>query len=282
MSAAQAASEEAVADVSDATSGQLTAALAAQETAAQSSDPRALLKARLLLDEPVRARITEVDPLGPDSAHGLTPAYLAFLAALSSLMGAGAIHFGLLVSPAYRASSRVALWTVRLVLGLPLALLLAALETGAVRILGVEHDAPSIALFAMLAALIYASTVVVSLLVAHLGPAGLALGAAFNVVLGQIASGGATPLEALPPSYAVLAHWLPFSRATDAVRALLFFYDGGTREVMASAFVALGAYLAVAASLGYAVALVQDLMRRRRTGKAGNHDRDPKEEPIDA
>lgn len=278
-SAAQAAAEEAVAGVSDATSEHL----AARATAAQPPDPRALLTAQLLLEDPVRARITEVEPLGPDSARGLTPAYLAFLAALSSLMGAGAIHFGLLQNPAYHSGSRIVLWTARLLLAFPLALILSALETGIVRVLGVEHDAPALALFAMLAALIYASMAVVSLLVAHLGPTGptgLALGAAFNVVLGQVASGGATPLEALPPSYAALAGWLPFSRATDAVRALLF-YDGGTHEVMISALLSLGTYLAIAAFLGYAVALVGDLSHRR-IGKAGRPHSDRKGEQNDA
>jgi len=215
------------------------------------------------LAEPIRVTVTEAAPVGANSADGLAPFYLTFLAAISGLMGAGAIHFGLT-----RAASRLGLFSARLLLGLVLAPTLAALETwAAVGVLGMEHEASALAVFGLLALVVYASMAVVLLLVTNLGPAGLALGAVFNIVLGQITSGGATPLEALPASYCLLADWLPFRYATDAMRALLFRDGGLTPDVLTSALWALGAYLALAVLAGLAVALAQDLRRRLLTGR---------------
>lgn len=237
-----------VEDVSKSTSEQIVASLSQEGTQVSP-------QAALLLAEPVRATVTEAAPVGPNSADGLAPFYLTFLAAISGLMGAGAIHFGLTQS-----TNRLGLFSMRLLLGLVLAPTLAALETWvAFAMLDVEHGAPALAVFGLLALVVYTSMAVVLLFVTNLGPAGLALGAVFNIVLGQITSGGATPLEALPISYRLLADWLPFRYATDAVRALLFRDGGPTPDVLASALAALGAYLALAALAGLAVALIRDL-----------------------
>lgn len=246
--AAQGVTSRLVEGVSNSTSEQFVAGLSR-------GNLRIPPQAAPLLAEPVRATVTEAAPIGANSADGLAPFYLTFLAAISGLMGAGAIHFGLT-----QATSRLALFSARLLLGLVLAPTLAALETWvAFAMLDVEHGAPALAVFGLLALVVYASMAVVLLFVTNLGPAGLALGAVFNIVLGQITSGGATPLEALPASYRLLADWLPFRYATDAVRALLFRDGGPTPDVLASALAALGAYLALAAIAGLAVALAQDL-----------------------
>lgn len=205
----------------------------------------------------MRATVTETAPVGINSADGLAPFYLTFLAAISGLMGAGAIHFGLT-----RASSRLGLFCARLLLGLVLAPTLAALETwAAVGVLGVEHEASTLAIFGVLALVGYTSMAVVLVFVTNLGPAGLALGAVFNIVLGQVTSGGATPLEALPASYRLLADWLPFRYATDAMRALLFCDGGPSPDVLASAVTTLSVYLALAVLAGFAIALARDLLR---------------------
>jgi YhgE/Pip-like protein len=263
--AAQEVALRLVEDISESTTGQLVARLsrAGVQVAPQHAP---------LLAEPVRPTVTEAAPVGANSAGGLTPFYLTFLAAISGLMGAGAIHFGLT-----RAASRLGLFSARLLLGLVLAPTLAALETwAAVGVLGMEHEASALAVFGLLALVVYTSMAVVLLLVTNLGPVGLAFGAVFNIVLGQITSGGATPLQALPASYRLLADWLPFRYATDATRALLFRDGGLTPDVLASALWALCAYLALAVLAGLAVALAQDLRRHLLAG-SGNRAKAPEE-----
>src|SRR5215210_6726388 len=76
-----------------------------------------------VIGDPVRADVTEAQPVGPDSGNGQSPFFLAFLVNLSGLIGGAAIFF--LVGGATErleagglCPSRSGLWTVRLLLGL--------------------------------------------------------------------------------------------------------------------------------------------------------------------
>jgi hypothetical protein len=123
------------------------------------------------------------------------------------------------------------------------------------------------------------------------GPAGIAISAVLNVILGLVSSGGLAPLEALPPFYQAYADWLPLRYVIDGLRSLLFydgsldaarlesgwrdslwFFGGGGRSEAAGledAVWMIGAYLAVAAVLGYLISLFRDVFARRGRKEAG-------------
>ncbi len=97
---------------------------------------------------------------------------------------------------------------------------------------------------------------------------------------------GLAPLETLPPFYQAYADWLPLRYVIDGLRSLLFYdgtlatagLEGGWRDSLwfldeggrseaaglEDAVWMLGAYLAGAAGLGYAISLVRDLLDLRK------------------
>lgn len=115
-----------VAAVSGATSERLSSAAGAQ--GAQLTPEVAAV-----IGDPVRADITEAQPVGPDSGNGQSPFFLAFLANISGLIGGAAIFF--LVRGAAEGleargphPSQMGMWAVRLLFGLDFALLGAGAE----------------------------------------------------------------------------------------------------------------------------------------------------------
>jgi YhgE/Pip-like protein len=246
-----------------------------------------------VVGDPVRADVTEAQPVGPDSGNGQSPFFLAFLASLSGFIGTAAIFFSVDHAAERRGvrPSRTGLWTAKLLLGLLYAALVAAAELWiAFGVLGVEHEASTTQVYLFLAFAVATSVAVTMLLAAVLGAAGIALSVILTVILGLVSSGGLAPLEALPPFYQAYADWLPLRYAVDGLRSLLF-YDGtlaaagleggllrdalpfsgddGRSEAagLEDAIWVLGAYLAVSAVLGYAISVLQDLLERRREGR---------------
>jgi ABC-2 family transporter len=248
-----------------------------------------------VIGDPVRADVTEAQPVGPDSGNGQSPFLLAFLVNLSGLIGGAVIFFlaaaermeGLGLRP-----SRTGLWTVRLLLGLVFSLLIAGAELlVAFGLLGVEHEASTAQVYLFLALATTAAVSVTMLFAVAFGPAGIAISAVLSVILGLVSSGGLAPLEALPPFYQAYADWLPLRYVIDGLRSLLFydgsldaarlesgwrdslwFFDGGGRSEAAGledAVWMIGAYLAVAAVLGYLISLFRDVFARRGRKEAG-------------
>ncbi|MBA2713871.1 MAG: DUF3533 domain-containing protein [Rubrobacteraceae bacterium] len=283
-SAAQNISTGIVAAVSGATSERL--ASAADEQGAQLTPEVAAV-----IGDPVRADVTEAQPVGPDSGNGQSPFFLAFLANISGLIG-GATVFFLVRGAAERLKMRglrpshAGLWTVRLLLGLVFALLVAGAELWvAFGLLGVEHEASATQAYVFLALAMWAAVAVTMLFATAFGPAGIGISAVLNVILGLVSSGGNAPLEALPPFYQDYANWLPLRYVIDGLRSLLFydgsldtarleggwrdslwFLGGGGRSEAAGledAVWMIGAYLIGAAALGYLISVVQDLFARR-------------------
>ncbi|HJQ29647.1 MAG TPA: ABC transporter permease [Rubrobacter sp.] len=240
-----------------------------------------------VVGDPVRADVTEAQPVGPDSGGGQSPFFLAFLVNLSGLIGGAAIFF--LVRGAAEQlearnirTSRTGLWTVRLMLAFVYAALVAGAELlVAFGLLGVEHEASTTQVYVFLAFALAAAVTVTMLFAVAFGPAGIAISAVLNVILGLVSSGGAAPLEALPPFYQAYADWLPLRYAIDGLRSLLFYdgslgaarLEGGWRDSLwflgeggrpeaaglEDAVWMIGAYFAGAATLGYAISLVRDL-----------------------
>jgi YhgE/Pip-like protein len=250
-----------------------------------------------VIGDPVRADVTEAQPVGPDSGNGQSPFFLAFLVNLSGLIG-GAVIFFLAGGAAERMEglglrpSRTGLWTVRLLLGLVLGLLIAGAELlVAFGLLGVEHEASTAQVYLFLTLATTAAVSVTMLFAVAFGPAGIAISAVLNVILGLVSSGGLVPLEALPPFYQAYADWLPLRYVIDGLRSLLFydgsldaarlesgwrdslwFFGGGGRSEAAGledALWMIGAYLAVAAVLGYLISLLRDVFARRGRKEAG-------------
>ena len=245
-----------------------------------------------VLGDPVRAEVTEAQPVGPNSGNGQSPFFLAFLANLSALIGGAVVFFG--TGGAAKAleerglrPSRTGLWTVRLLIGLVYAALVAAAELWvAFGVVGVEHEASTAQVYLFLAFAIAAALAVTILLAVALGPAGIAVSAVLNVILGLVSSGGLVPLEALPPFYQAYADWLPLRYVIDGLRSLLFYdgsldaarLEGGMRDAwwfhgddgrseaagLEDAVWMLGTYLAGAAALGYVISLLADIVARRR------------------
>jgi hypothetical protein len=216
---------------------------------------------------------------------------------LSGLIG-GAVIFFLAGGAAQRMeglglrTSRTGLWTVRLLLGLVFGLLIAGAELlVAFGLLGVEHEASTAQVYLFLTLATTAAVSVTMLFAVAFGPAGIAISAVLNVILGLVSSGGLAPLEALPPFYQAYADWLPLRYVIDGLRSLLFydgsldaarlesgwrdslwFFGGGGRSEAAGledAVWMIGAYLAVAAVLGYLISLFRDVFARRGRKEAG-------------
>jgi YhgE/Pip-like protein len=250
-----------------------------------------------VVGDPVRADITEAQPVGPNSGNGQAPFFLAFLANLSGLIG-GAVIFFLIREAAERLEargthpSRTGLWTVRLLLALVFAALVAGAELCvAFGLLGVEHEASTMQVYVFLMLAILAILSVTMIFAVIFGPAGIAISAVLNVILGLVSSGGAAPLEALPPFYQAYADWLPIRYVIDGLRSLLFFdgtldaarLEGGWRDSLwflgsdgrseaaglEDAVWMIGAYLAGAVVLGYTISLLQDLATWRGRREAG-------------
>jgi hypothetical protein len=213
-----------VAAVSGATSARLSSA--AGEREAQLTPEVAAV-----IGDPVRAEVTDAQPVGPDSGNGQSPFFLAFLANISGLIG-GATIFFLVRAAAERLqarglrSSRMGMWTVRLLLGLVFALLIAGAELWvAFDVLSVEHEASAAQVYLFLALAMWAAASVTMLFAAPFGAAGIGISAVLNMILGLVSSGGLAPLEALPPFYQNYANWPPLRYVIDGLRSLLF-YDG--------------------------------------------------------
>lgn len=244
-----------------------------------------------VVGDPVRVDVTVAQPVGPDSGNGQSPFFLSFLANLSGLVG-GAVIFFLIRDAAERleargtSPSRTGLWTVRLLLGLVYAALVAGAELWvAFGLLGVEHEASTMQVYLFLSLAIAAIVSITMLFAVLFGPAGIGISAVLNVILGLVSSGGAAPLEALPPFYQAYADWLPIRYAIDGLRSLLFYdgsldavsLEGGWRDSLwflgsdgrseaaglEDAVWMIGAYLAGAAALGYMISLLRDLAARR-------------------
>ena len=250
-----------------------------------------------VIGDPVRADVTEAQPVGPDSGNGQSPFFLAFLVNLSGLIG-GAVIFFLAAAAAERMEglglrpSSTGLWTVRLLLGLVFGLLIAGAELlVAFGLLGVEHEASTAQVYLFLTLATTAAVSVTMLFAVVFGPVGIAISTVLNVILGLVSSGGLAPLEALPPFYQAYADWLPLRYVIDGLRSLLFydgsldaarpesgwrdtlwFFGGGGRSEAAGledAVWMIGAYLAVAAVLGYLNSLFRDVFARRGRKEAG-------------
>lgn len=226
-----------------------------------------------VVGDPVRAKVTEAQPVGPNSGNGQSPFFMAFLANLAGFAGAAAVFFGVIRASETLASRdmrpvRSGLWTVMLLLGALYAVLAAGVELGvAFGVVGVEHEASILQVFVFLALAIAGTMAVTMLLMMLLGPAGIGLAAVLGIVLGLVSSGGLAPLQALPGFYQAYAEWLPLRYVSDGLRSLLF-YNGRSAAGLGDAFRVLGAYLVGSVILGYLVSLIRDLLPRRE-GKKG-------------
>jgi YhgE/Pip-like protein len=246
--------------------------------------------------DPVRAEVTEAQPVGPDSGNGQSPFFLAFLANLSALIGGAVVFFatdGVAKELGARGlgPSRTGLWTVRLVLGFVYAALVAGVELWvAFSLVGVEHEASTTQVYLFLAFATAAALTVTLFLAAAMGPAGIGVSAVLNVILGLVSSGGLAPLEALPPFYQAYADWMPLRYVIDGLRSLLFYdgslgaarLEGGLRDMwwflgggrseaagLEDAVWILGAYLVGSVTLGYVISFLADLVARRRKSEHG-------------
>jgi len=276
--------------VSGATSERLSSAAA--EQGAQLPPEMAAV-----IGDPVRADITEAQPVGPDSGNGQSPFFLAFLVNLSGLIGGAAIFF-LVRGAAERQEaqglrpSSTGLWTIRLLLGLVFGLLIAGAELWvAFGFLGVEHEASTAQVYLFVALATTAAVSVTMLFAVAFGAAGIGISAVLNVILGLVSSGGIAPLDALPPFYQAYADWLPLRYVIDGLRSLLFYdgsidaarLEGGWRDSLwflgaggrseaaglEDALWMIGAYLLSAAALGYLISLVRNLFSRRERKEEG-------------
>lgn len=225
-----------------------------------------------VVGDPVRAEFTDAQPVGPNSGNGQSPFFLAFLANLSGLLGAAVVFFGT-AGAADRLASRglrtshSGLWTVRILVGLVYAALVAGTELWvAFEVVGVEHEASTSETFVFLTFAVAAVLTATLFLTTSLGPAGLGIGAILFVILGMVSSGGLAPLEALPPFYRIYADWLPLRYVIDGLRSLLF-YDGRPDAAgFEDAIRFLGVCLVGSAVSGYALSFIRDLTSSSRKG----------------
>ena len=227
-----------------------------------------------VIGDPVRANVTEAEPVGDNSGNGQSPFFLAFLANLAGFGGAAVVFFRVarvadsLASRGMRPS-RVGLWTVMILLGGLYTALVAGAEVGVTfGVVGVDHEADLLPVFLFLVLAIAAIMAVVMLLTTLFGAAGIGIAAIFGVLLGLVSAGGLAPIEALPGFYQAYADWLPLRYINDGLRSLIFF-DGRSAAGLGDAFRVLGGYLVGSVVLGYLAAFVKDLFARRK-GRKGS------------
>lgn len=215
-----------------------------------------------VVGDPVRADVTEAEPVGPDSGNGQTPFFLAFLGVIASLLGAALSYF-FGASGAPGGPSGANLFPARLVFGVAFAGLVAALESVvALGFLGVEHSVHAFYVFLWLWLAVACVMAVTLLLLEALGTAGIVVSALLNFLFGLLCSGGLFPLESLPSFYRAYADVLPLRYGVDGMRSLLF-YDGRADAGLGRALLVLGAYLLGSAILGLVVSAARARARRR-------------------
>ncbi|MET8699695.1 ABC transporter permease [Kitasatospora sp. NPDC004723] len=117
-------------------------------------------------------------------------------------------------------------------------------------------------------------------LVAALGTPGQLLALLLVTLFGAPTSGGAMPVEAMPPALAALGSVLPARHVVDGVRALLFF-DARGAAGLTSAWVTLGCYLLLALAVGFGASRRYD---RRGHARVHRHElaRTPAQAPVPA
>ena len=259
-----------VQEASEATGAQVTDAL-------QASGVQVSPAAAAVLGEPVVAEVTDAQPVGENSARGLMPFYLTFLAMILGFIGANTIHGGVdtltegIVARVGRAPSRTRLFAARAILGFVLALLVGAVEAlVAFGIYGVYHEASPLYILLFLALIASVSLFAALVLLVAFGPrAGILSGSFLIISVGLATSGGTTPVQNLPDSLRSLSDVLPFEHATEGIRALLF-YDGRLEAGLGTALWILAAYLVGALMLGGAISLTRDAATRRRRSVRGS------------
>ncbi len=245
--------------------------------ALQTSGVRVSPAAAAVLGEPVVAEVTDAQPVGENSARGLMPFYLTFLAMVLGFIGANAIHGGvdtLIEGTAARAGqtpSRTRLFAARVILGFVLALLVGAVEAlVAFGIYGVHHETSSLYILLFLALITLVSLFAALVLLVAFGPrAGILSGSFLILSVGLAISGGTTPVQNLPDFLRSLSDVLPFEHATEGIRALLF-YDGRLEAGLGTALWILTAYLAGTLVLGVAISLARDAVAQRRRSVWGS------------
>jgi len=251
-----------VQEASEAISTQVTEVL-------QASGVRVSPVAAAVLGAPVVAEVTDAQPVGENSARGLMPFYLTFLAMVLGFIGANAIHGGVdaltegIAASVGRTPSRTRLFAARTILGFVLALLIGVVEVlVAFGIYRAHHEASPLYVLLFLALIASVSLFAALVLIVAFGPrAGILSGSFLIISLGLATSGGTTPVQNLPNFLRSLADVLPFEHATEGIRALLF-YDGQLEAGLGTALWILAAYLAGALVLGGAISLARDAIAR--------------------
>jgi YhgE/Pip-like protein len=243
----------------------------------QASGVRVSPAAAAVLGEPVVAEVTDAQPVGENSARGLMPFYLTFLAMVLGFIGANAIHGGVdtltegIAARVGQAPSRTRLFAARVILGFVLALLVGAVEAlVAFGIYGVHHETSSLYILLFLALIASVSLFAALVLLVAFGPrAGILSGSFLILSVGLATSGGTTPVQNLPDFLRSLSDVLPFEHATEGIRALLF-YDGRLEAGLGTAMWILTAYLAGTLVLGVAISLARDAVAQRRRSVWGS------------
>jgi len=233
--------------------------------------------AAAVLGEPVVAEVTDAQPVVENSARGLMPFYLTFLAMVLGFIGANAVHGGVdtltegIAARVGQAPSRTRLFAARVILGFVLALLVGAVEAlVAFGIYGVHHETSSLYILLFLALIASVSLFAALVLLVAFGPrAGILSGSFLILSVGLATSGGTTPVQNLPDFLRSLSDVLPFEHATEGIRALLF-YDGQLAAGLGTALWILSAYLAGTLVLGVAISLARDAVAQRRRSVWGS------------
>ncbi|MET9489824.1 ABC transporter permease [Nocardia sp. NPDC006630] len=265
-----------------------TAASAAQQfvattsktvAAALNSAPTENPAQRLLLSDPVRADITPYQSLPANTANGMGAFYLALVLMLSGLLAANVINMaidtalGFLpqeVGPRRKVSLAMPIDRVHTYLTKLAVLAVAAPAiTTTVLLMAKQLFGMEITHFGELwlfgVAVVATTALVVLALLSIVGPLGLVLGLIVLMVLGVPSSGGAYPLQMVPPAMRWLGEGLPMRRAIDGIRAILF-YDGRWDAGISHSIVVLGIWLASALIAGLAVPALFDRVTAPRHG----------------
>jgi YhgE/Pip-like protein len=221
---------------------------------------------KVILADPVAVTTTQYRPLGPSTALGLSPFYIALLTLFCGFLGGTIVNSVVDGGLGYATTETGPRWSQRppvpinrwqtllvkwaIVVALT-AVLTAVMLVMAVGILGM--DAPHAALLWLFAWLCAASVGVGTIvLFAVAGTFGQLLGLLIFVYAGLASAGGTVPVQALPGFFRFLSNFEPLRQVLDGTRSIMYFNaqaDAGLTRGTLAAGLGLVFWLAVGTAI---------------------------------
>ncbi|MGW2048956.1 DUF3533 domain-containing protein [Streptomyces sp. NPDC001858] len=224
-----------------------------------------------LLKDPITITATQGTPMGERTGMGMTAFFYAILLMLSGFLGANLLHASLdgglgftpsefgpkrhVVAPQRINRRQTLLAKCLIMVGMApvLSATILAMSTWALHL-----DLPnSLLLWLFSSAAIAAVGIGALAMLAVLGGPGVLIGVIFFIAASIPTSGGAIPLNAMPPFWRFLAMFEPQRAFTDGIRAIIYF-DGEMAAGLDRAWTTIGIGTLIALIVGFGLTWLYD------------------------